>query len=347
MEAVARRRQHARAAGGAGAQPGATFLQARHGSIKADEAAPAPFHVDLWFYFTLQNWVLDFGRPIAMLVFPLEWFPLNKPSMGDYFHMAYNIITPFLLLKLIERSPRTLPRSMIYVSIITFIMGASIHLVGDSVNHRLLFSGYQHHLSVRENPIIKNLKPETLIDSFELLYYYDEYLGHSMCPRPLSPPSTSSLILSPQPCRAHLFQPLWGWGCLCLGYIPFFLILFMYFSGCFTPTKAGSSMPAAALLLVVPSGLYYWYLVTEGQIFILFTFTFFAMLALVLRQKRKRLFLDSNGLFLFHSFALTLLLVALWVAWLWDDPVLRKKYPGVIYVPEPWAFYTLHVSSRH
>uniref|UniRef100_A0A8D1JFA4 CLN6 transmembrane ER protein n=1 Tax=Sus scrofa TaxID=9823 RepID=A0A8D1JFA4_PIG len=279
MEAAARRRQQPGAAGGPAAQPGASFLQARHSSVKADEAAStAPFHLDLWFYFTLQNWILDFGRPIAMLI---------------------------------ERSPRTLPRSMIYVSIITFIMGASIHLVGDSVNHRLIFSGYQNHLSVRENPIIKNLKPETLIDSFELLYYYDEYLGHS----------------------------LW--------YIPFFLILFMYFSGCFTPTKTESVMPGAALLLVVPSGLYYWYLVTEGQIFILFIFTFFAMLALVLHQKRKRLFLDSNGLFLFYSFAITLLLVALWVAWLWNDPVLRKKYPGVIYVPEPWAFYTLHVSSRH
>ncbi|XP_045866129.1 ceroid-lipofuscinosis neuronal protein 6 isoform X3 [Meles meles] len=278
MEAAARRRQHPGAAGGAAAQPGVSFLQARHSAVKADEAAgTAPFHLDLWFYFTLQNWILDFGRPIAMLM---------------------------------ERSPRTLPRAMIYLSIITFVMGASIHLVGDSVNHRLLFSGYQHHLSVRENPIIRNLKPETLIDSFELLYYYDEYLGHSM------------------------------W------YIPFFLILFMYFSGCFTPTKAESSMPGVALLLVMPSGLYYWYLVTEGQIFILFIFTFFAMLALVLHQKRKCLFLDSNGLFLFHSFALTLLLVALWVAWLWNDPVLRKKYPGVIYVPEPWAFYTLHVSSR-
>ncbi|XP_044085881.1 ceroid-lipofuscinosis neuronal protein 6 isoform X3 [Neovison vison] len=223
MEAAARRRQHPGAAGGAAAQPGASFLQARHSAVKADEAAgTAPFHLDLWFYFTLQNWILDFGRPIAMLVFPLEWFPLNKPSVGDYFHMAYNIITPFLLLKLMERSPRTLPRAMIYLSIITFVMGASIHLVGDSVNHRLLFSGYQHHLSVRENPIIRNLKPETLIDSFELLYYYDEYLGHSM------------------------------W------YVPFFLILFMYFSGCFTPTKAESSMPGVALLLVVPSGLYYW-----------------------------------------------------------------------------------------
>ena len=38
--------------------------------------------------------------PLApQLVFPLEWFPLSKPSVGDYFHMAYNIITPFLLLK--------------------------------------------------------------------------------------------------------------------------------------------------------------------------------------------------------------------------------------------------------
>ncbi|GAB1294326.1 Ceroid-lipofuscinosis, neuronal 6 [Apodemus speciosus] len=354
-----------------------------HGSVKAeDKDRTAPFHFDLWFYFTVQNWVLDFGRPIAMLIFPIQWFPLNKPSVGDYFHMAYNVITPFLLLKLIERSPRTLPRSIIYVSIITFIMGASIHLVGDSVNHRLLFSGYQHHLSVRENPIIKRLKPETLIDSFELLYYYDEYLGH------------------------------------CMWYIPFFLILFMYFSGCFTTAKAESRTPGPALLLVVPSGLYYcvyrdrvslcspgcpgthsvdqaglelrnppasaspsagikgvrhharliqscctmspqvsrWasgrprgrqvYLVTEGQIFILFIFTFFAMLALVLHQKRRRLFLDSNGLFLFYSFALALSLVALWVAWLWNDPVLRKKYPGVIYVPEPWAFYTLHVSSQ-
>lgn len=44
----------------------------------------------------------------------------------------------------------------------------------------------------------------------------------------------------------------------CCRYIPFFLILFMYFSGCFTPTKAESSMPGPALPLVVPSGLYYW-----------------------------------------------------------------------------------------
>lgn len=37
--------------------------------------------------------------PSPQIILPLEWFPLNKPSAGDYFHMAYNVITPFLLLK--------------------------------------------------------------------------------------------------------------------------------------------------------------------------------------------------------------------------------------------------------
>lgn len=78
---------------------------------------------------------------------------------------------------------------MIYVSIITFIMGASIHLVGDSVNHRLLFSGYQHHLSVRENPIIKNLKPETLVRPPPPSTC--EPRGHSLSWRPKRCPSPS------------------------------------------------------------------------------------------------------------------------------------------------------------
>ncbi|XP_055777692.1 ceroid-lipofuscinosis neuronal protein 6 homolog isoform X3 [Salvelinus fontinalis] len=236
------------------------------------------FHFDLWFYLTVQNWVLDFGRPIVMLI---------------------------------ERSPRALPRSAVYLSIITFVMGASIHLVGDSINHRLLLSGYQLHLSVRENPIIKDLKPATLIDSFELLYFYDEQLGHLM------------------------------W------YIPFFIILFLYFTGCFTHVKEEKTMPLSGWLLLGPSALYYWYLVTEGQIFQLFLLTFLAMVATVIHQRHKGSVPDANGLFLFVSFSVTMCLVAVWVAWLWSDPVLRKKYPGHLYVPEPWSYYTLHVKDSH
>uniref|UniRef100_A0A3Q4HTZ2 CLN6 transmembrane ER protein a n=1 Tax=Neolamprologus brichardi TaxID=32507 RepID=A0A3Q4HTZ2_NEOBR len=204
------------------------------------------FHFDLWLCLTVQNWILDFGRPIIIL--PLEWFPLNKPSAGDYFHMAYNVITPFLLLK---------------------------------------------------------------IDSFELLYYYDEHLGHLM------------------------------W------YIPFFIILFIYFSGCFSSGEEQKKVPLAGWLLLGPSALYYWYLVTEGQIAELFLLTFVAMVAMVIFQHHKGLGPDSNGLFLFYSFGVTVLLVALWVAYLWNDPVLRNKYPGLIYVPEPWSYYTLHIKKSH
>ncbi|KAA8595945.1 hypothetical protein FQN60_011236 [Etheostoma spectabile] len=268
-------------------------LTSTPGGLK--ENVPQPFHFDLWFCLTLQNWILDFGRPIVMIILPLEWFPLNKPSAGDYFHMAYNVITPFLMLKLIERTPRALSYSAVYLCIITFVMGASIHLVGDSINHRLILSGYQLHLSVRENPIIKDLKPASLIDSFELLYYYDEQLGHLM-------------------------------------YIPFFIILYIYFTGCFTKAKEQNKIPVSGWLLLGPSAVYYWYLVTEGQITELFLLTFLAMVVMVIHQQHKGLSPDSNGLFLFCSFSVTVLLVALWVAYLWNDPVLRNKYPGLIYI---------------
>ncbi|XP_019954961.2 ceroid-lipofuscinosis neuronal protein 6 homolog [Paralichthys olivaceus] len=268
------------------------------------------FHSDLWFILTLENWILDFARPIVVIIVPLEWFPLNNLSVGDYFHMAYNVITPFLLLKLIERGPRALPRSVVYLCIITFVMGASIHLVGDSISHRLILSGYQLHLSVRENPIIKDLQPASLIDSFELLYFFDEKLGHFM------------------------------W------YVPFFIILFIYFTGCFTATEEKKKVPVSGWLLLGPSALYYWYLVTEGQIAEVFLLTFLAMVTVVIHQWRKGLSPDSNGQFLLCSFTVALILVGLWVFYLWSDPVLRKKYPGLLYVPEPWSYYTLHIKNN-
>lgn len=283
----------------------------RHTSKDTHTPVKKPqFHLDLWCFFTIQNWVLDFGRSITMILFPPAWLPLNKLIVGDYFHIAYNVITPFLLLKLIDHSPKTLPLSAVYLCIITFVMGASINLVGDSMNHRLLLSGYQLHLSVRENPIMKNLSPPSLVDSFELLHYYDEIFGR------------------------------------CLWYIPFFLILFLYFSGCFTIIKGEKRMPLSAWMLLAPSSLYYWYLVTERQIFILFIFTFFAMTATVMHKKRKGLVPDCNGLFLMYSFSVVLILLTIWVGWLWNDKILRKKYPGVIYIPEPWAFYTLHIRDK-
>ncbi|XP_056138325.1 ceroid-lipofuscinosis neuronal protein 6 homolog [Lampris incognitus] len=299
MQASVRKRQNS-------ALHAAAFMS-RPGPRKGESVVLKPqFHYDLWLSFTLHNWVLDVGRPIAKLLLPAQWFPVNRPCAEDYLHMVYNIITPYLLLKLNERSPNALPCPAVYLCIITFVMGASIHLVGNSINQRLLLIGHQFHLSIRENPVLKNLKPASLIDSFELLHYYEKTLGHSM------------------------------WN------VPFFLILFLYFSGCFTHLTE-ERMPQTAWLLLVPSAVYYWYLITEGQIFILFVFTFFAMAATVLHQRRKGLVPDGNGLFLLYSFSVALGLVVIWVVCLWNDSILRRKYPGVIYVPEPWAFYTLHL----
>lgn len=269
------------------------------------------FHWDIWLLLALENWIFDFGRPIAAL-FSTEWFPMNKPSVGDYFHMAYNVITPFCILKLIERSHKTISPTWNYLCVILFVMGSSIHLVGDSVNHRLVLLGYQLHLSVRENPMIKQLQPQGLVDSFELLYDYDEVIGHLM------------------------------W------YIPFFLSLLLYFMGCFQKkaTKQSTKTGLVWYLLIMFSGLYYWYLVTEGQIFSVYILTYIAMILFILKEKIRGYSMDVNGRFLFLTFTFTLILVSAWVAWLWNDSVLRQKYPGFIYVPEPWSYYTLYIKTQ-
>lgn len=276
---------------------------------KRERKGTSRFHWDIWLFLALDNWIFDFGRPIAALFVPLEWSPLNKPSIGDYFHMAYNVITPFCILKLLDRCPRKPSSTLVYLCIITFVMGASIHLVGDSIDHRLVHLGYQLHLSVRDNPMMQNLDPPGLVDSFELLYSYDEEIGHLM------------------------------W------YIPFFASLVLYFLGCFQPrhqteaTKSGVSW----WLLMVFSAIYYWYLVTEGQIFLVYFITCVVMIAIVLVKKSRSLVLDINGRFLLYTFSFTMILTSIWVALLWNDPVLRTKYPGTIYVPEPWAYYTLYL----
>ncbi|KAF7648946.1 hypothetical protein LDENG_00149790 [Lucifuga dentata] len=245
------------------------------------------------------------------LVLPSDWSPLNHPGVAEFLHMMYNISTPLILLKLLERSSRTLPRLAAHLCIIAVVMGTSIHLVADSITQRLLLIGYQLHLSVKDNPIMKNLKPAPLIDVFELLYHYDDTLGH------------------------------FTW------YVPLFLILLFFFSGCFRHRKQEEKMAPAAWMLLAPSAAYYWYLITEGQTFILFIFTFFTMAATVTHQRRRSLVPDSNGLFLLYSFSAALVLVAVWVVCLWNDGVLRKKHPGVIYIPQPRAVYTLHLLKHN
>ncbi|KAG8013001.1 Ceroid-lipofuscinosis neuronal protein 6 [Nibea albiflora] len=218
------------------------------GSAEVEAVLSKPrFHLDLWLWFTVQNWILDVGRLVVMvtLVLPVDWFPVNRPGAAEYLHILYAISTPLVLLKMLESSPRTLPRPAVRLGIICVVMGTSLHLVADSVTRRLVLIGYQLHLSVRENPVIQELKPSSLV-----------------------------VVVS------------------------------------VTGTEAGREDAPAVWMLLVPNAAYYWYLITERQTFILFIFTFFAMTATVMHQRRRGLVPDNNGLFMLSSFSAALVLVA-------------------------------------
>lgn len=124
-------------------------------------------------------------------------------------------------------------------------------------------------------------------------------------------------------------------------YLPLFGTYFIYYCGCFSLDRVNKLTPSI-LVLVIMSTLFNWYLVTEGQLIVLFLLTLLAMTALWLVNRWRGLVLDVNGQFLLVQNLLTSVLLAVWVVYLWDDVVLRRKYPGWLYVPEPWSYWTLY-----
>ncbi len=67
------------------------------------------FQWRLWLLFCIENWILDFGRPIFAL-FVSANFPLSLPSIGDYCHMMYNIVTALVLIGLLQNSRTPIPK---------------------------------------------------------------------------------------------------------------------------------------------------------------------------------------------------------------------------------------------
>uniref|UniRef100_A0A8C5NEJ8 Ceroid-lipofuscinosis neuronal protein 6 homolog n=1 Tax=Gouania willdenowi TaxID=441366 RepID=A0A8C5NEJ8_GOUWI len=149
-----------------------------------------------------------------------------------------------------------------------------------------------------------------------------------------------------------LFEPIFHVciDCVALSvcrYVPLLLVLVLFFTGCFTSREQQDTMPLTAWVLLLPNAMYYWYLITEGQSLILFIFTFFTMTATVMHQRRRGMFLDSNGLFMMYSFSAALCLVMVWVLCLWNHSVLRKrKPPGLIFLPKPTEVYSLYLQPH-
>lgn len=111
------------------------------------------------------------GLPVSacclpQVVFPLQWFPLNKPSVGDYFHMAYNVITPFLLLKvhtcLLPSPPvcLSLTHTRTYTRTSTHFMSCQAGLVVSQVLSAKSDSLNFIPTGQRETPFTNKLSPE-------------------------------------------------------------------------------------------------------------------------------------------------------------------------------------------
>ena len=264
----------------------------------AVEKGAVGYHGWLWLFIALQNWVLDFGRPWLALLFTDSYFPLNRPSLGDYGHMLHNLTMSLSMYALLKRTPEWLR----YFLVVVYIMGASIHLVGDSINHRLIISGYKNYLTVEENPIMLNVEPKSLVLSFELLYFFDEYLGHFM------------------------------W------FLPLFVSFYFYYSNSFSGRKFIFSPGPLFYLNLVLNSCIYWYLITEGQLIELYFVLMTSFCVITLVEIPRGRTPDINGVFILLTMTVTGVLILIWVYYLWDDPVLRARYPGVLYVPEPWSY---------
>lgn len=64
---------------------------------------------------------------------------------------------------MLERAPGKISANIRYLAVIVLVMGASIHLAADSVDHRLMLIGYKNHMTVRENLLSWNITPAALV----------------------------------------------------------------------------------------------------------------------------------------------------------------------------------------
>jgi ceroid-lipofuscinosis protein 6 len=79
------------------------------------------------------------------------------------------------MFQLFERSSKKTSSTFNMLCVVIFVMGASIHLVGDSINHRLVLLGYELHLSVRENPMMQQIEPRGIVS--KVFTYLNEYFS--------------------------------------------------------------------------------------------------------------------------------------------------------------------------
>ena len=154
---------------------------------------------------------------------------------------------------------------------------------------------------------LHNSNGKLVVEVFELLYFYDEYLGHNM------------------------------W------YIPLFTAFTTFFFSSFTSRDQStpSPLPLGGCLLLPLDALYYVYLVTEGQIIVIFGVMLMMMIGGVVVGHFIGRHPDVNARYLLSLYITTAILTGAWSLYFWNHTLLRQRYPGLLYVPEPWSVYSL------
>ena len=144
-----------------------------------------------------------------------------------------------------------------------------------------------------------------ITEVFELLYFFDETLGHN----------------------------LW--------YIPEFSGFTLFFLSSFVQKEVSQSLPIVAWFLLPFDALFTSYLVAEGQIALAFGIAVLVMINAAIFFHFRGYRADINGQYLLCVYLLTVAIVACWSLYFWEHSLLRQRYPGVLYIPEPWSVYTL------
>lgn len=140
---------------------------------------------------------------------------------------------------------------------------------------------------------------------FELLYFFDETLGHN----------------------------LW--------YIPEFSGFTLFFLSSFVQQEVVQSLPVVAWFLLPFDALFTSYLITEGQIALAFGAALLVMVTAAIFYRLRGYKAGVNGQYLLTVYVLTAGIVACWSLYFWEHKLLRERYPGLLYIPEPWSVYTL------
>ena len=150
-----------------------------------------------------------------------------------------------------------------------------------------------------------NQQGPLITEVFELLYFFDETLGHN----------------------------LW--------YIPEFSGFTLFFLSSFVQQKVSQSLPVGAWFILPFDALFTSYLVAEGQIALAFGIAVMVMITAVIFFHLRGYKPDVNGQYLLCVYILTVAIVACWSLYFWEHSLLRQRYPEMLYIPEPWSVYTL------